>query len=67
MFIYKCCFWYDNGATWEKRKEIIVNDSQMALEEIKEFLYATKYNQNDDIIDKLQVDTIDYVSCPTIL
>lgn len=67
MFIYKCYFWYDDGCTWEKKKEIIVSNESMTLEQIKNYLYKTKYKRSDDFIDKLQVDVVDDVTCPIIL
>ena len=67
MIIYQCYFWYDDGCTWEKKKEIIVSNKTMTLEEIKTFLYKTKYKRSDDFIDKLQVDVVDSITGPTIL
>lgn len=67
MIIYQCYFWCDDGYTWEKKKEIIVSNKTMTLEEIKTFLYKTKYRRNDDFIDKLQVDVVDSITGPTIL
>lgn len=67
MIIYQCYFWYDDGYTWEKKKEIIVSDKIMTLEEIKRFLYENKYKRSDDLIDKLTVDVVDSITGPTIL
>lgn len=67
MFIYQCYFWYDDGYTWEKKKEIVVSNKSMTLKEIKAFLYATKYKRSDDFIDKLTVDVVDNITGPTIL
>lgn len=67
MIIYQCYFWYDDGYAWEKKKEIIVSNKTMSLEEIKAFLYETKYKRSDDLIDKLQVDVVNSITGPTIL
>ena len=67
MIVYQCYFWYDDGCTWEKKKEIIVSNKTMSLTEIKRFLYETKYKRSDDFIDKLQVDVVDSIIGPTIL
>lgn len=67
MIIYQCYFWYDDGYTWEKKKEIIVSNKTMNLEEIERFLYDTKYKRSDDFINKLTVDVVDNITGPTIL
>ena len=67
MIVYQCYFWYYDGYTWEKKKEIIVSDKTMSLIEIKCFLYDTKYKQYDNLIDRLQVDVVDSITGPTIL
>lgn len=67
MFIYVCCFWYDDGYTWEKKKEIIISNKTMSIEEIKHFLYENKYKRSDDFIDRLTVDVVDNITCPIIL
>lgn len=67
MIIYQCYFWYDDGYTWEKKKEIIVSNKTMSLEEIKRFLYENKYKRSDDLIDRLTVDVVDSIINPIIL
>ena len=36
MFIYQCYFWYDDGYTWEKKKEIIVSNKKIYRKKIGE-------------------------------
>lgn len=69
MFIYVCYFWYDDGYSWEKRKEIIVSKEDMKPKEIEHCLYRTKYTRNDDFIDRLKVDCIteNHIIDPIIL
>lgn len=69
MFVYVCYFWYDDGYSWGKRKEIIVSKEAMNPEEIKHCLYRTKYPHSDDFIDRLEVDCIteNHIIDPVIL
>lgn len=68
MFVYKCIFMHDNGATHDLCEEVIVSPYELSKDEAKAILYNKKaYSSNDSVITDLGLHQVFVFDKPFIV